>query len=86
VAKRLILGIIDSLKPSPFYELGFFVKKMTNMEMTVCKHKKDGKLYVLHAIESPSGKKFIAMAYRHDGKPLVGCDPKDFAPANTDKK
>lgn len=56
------------------------------MEMTVCKHKKDGKLYVLHAIDSPSGKKFIAMAYRHDGKPLVGCDPKDFAPANTDKK
>ena len=35
--------------------------------MTVYRHKKDGKLYVLHAIESPAGKKFIAMAYRHDG-------------------
>lgn len=54
--------------------------------MTVYKYNKDGKLYVLHAIDSASGKKFIALAYRHDAKPLVGCDPKDFAPANIDKK
>ncbi len=54
--------------------------------MTVYRHKKDGKLYVLHAIESPAGKKFIAMAYRHDGKPMVGCDPKDFTLAYIDKK
>jgi len=56
------------------------------MEMTVYKYRVDGKLYVMHTIDSQSGKKHIALAYRHDGKPIVGCDPKDFAPAYIDKK
>jgi hypothetical protein len=49
------------------------------MEMTIYKHRKDGKLYVFHIVEKDGGKKEImALPLRHDGKPIVNCDPKDF--------
>jgi hypothetical protein len=49
------------------------------MEMTIYKHQKDGKLYVFHTVEKDGGKKEImAIPVRHDGKPIVNCDTKDF--------
>jgi hypothetical protein len=56
--------------------------------MKLFKNNKDGQLYVIHSIEQNKGRKitYIAMPYRHDGKPIVGCDMKDFSPAGDNKK
>jgi hypothetical protein len=57
------------------------------MEMTIYRHKKDGKLYMFHAIEKENGKKEImAIPVRHDGKPLVNCDTNDFVLHSIDQK
>jgi hypothetical protein len=49
------------------------------MEMTIYKHKKDGKLYMFHIVEKDKGKKEVmAIPVKHDGRPIVNCNPKDF--------
>ena len=37
---------------------------------------KDGKLYVLHTSDRTD--MTIALAIGHDGKPMIGCDIRDF--------
>lgn len=57
------------------------------MEMTIYKHRKDGKLYMFHTIEKENGKKEImAIPVRHDGKPIVNCDKNDFVLHSMDQK
>lgn len=46
--------------------------------MTTYKNKKDGRTYLLKLIEAGGKKIFVALPIKHDGKPIVGCDPKDF--------
>ena len=49
--------------------------------MKIYKHKKTGKLYFLHVIDKELGKKkFIALPFKHDGKPINNCDTNDFVP------
>ena len=42
----------------------------------------DGKLYVLHT--SDKTEITIALAIGHDGKPMIGCDIRDFVLVYTD--
>lgn len=56
------------------------------MEMTIYKHRKDGKLYLLHEVEKDGKKSTIALPVRHGGKPMVDCDPKDFVIHYLDSK
>lgn len=57
------------------------------MEMTIYKHRKDGKLYFFHTVEKENGnKEIMAIPIRHDGNPIVNCDPKDFVLHSMDQK
>jgi len=53
-------------------------------EMRVYKYRIDGKLYVLRELETATGKKTVALPYRHDAKPFAISDRKDFVPAFID--
>ena len=55
------------------------------MEMTIYKYKKDGKLYMFHVVKKEDGSEtLLALPVRHDGKPIVGCDRKDFVLVSID--
>jgi hypothetical protein len=57
------------------------------MEMTIYKHRKDGKLYMFHTIEKENGyKEIMAIPVSHEGKPIVNCDIKDFVLHSIDQK
>ena len=44
--------------------------------MSVYKNIKDGKLYILYN----SGVSYTALPYKHDGKPIINCNVKEFIP------
>jgi hypothetical protein len=56
------------------------------MEMTIYKHRKDGRLYLLHEVEKDGKKSTMALPVRHGGKVIVDCDPKDFVIYSLDPK
>ncbi len=54
----------------------------TYKSKNIHRYNKDGKLYVLHT--SGLADITIALAIGHDGKPIIGCDTKDFILVSTD--
>jgi hypothetical protein len=74
-------------KPSLFKGWVFLLLKNKIMEMTIYKHRKDGKLYMFHTIEKENGKKEVmAIPVSHDGKPIVNCDTNDFVLHSIEQK
>ena len=50
--------------------------------MKIFKNIKDGKLYILYNIthKGHAGTCYMALPYKHEGKPISHCDIKEFIP------